>query len=82
LGLAKFRIFDIFQTEVNTTAHVTGEIAKALFGKSVLGRLAPNVFAACISPEFAWPTGYAEQRRASSFPLSNWKRSRFAGQFP
>jgi hypothetical protein len=82
LGPAKFRIFDFFQTEVKATAHVTGEIAKAFFGKSVLGRLAPNVFAASISPEFSWPTGYAEQRRASSFPLSNWKRSRFAGQFP
>jgi hypothetical protein len=41
LGLAKFRIFDIFQTEVNTTAHVTGEITKALFGRSVLGAWHP-----------------------------------------
>jgi quinol monooxygenase YgiN len=34
LGPAKFGIFDTFQTEEGRTAHVTGEIAKALFARA------------------------------------------------
>jgi quinol monooxygenase YgiN len=34
LGPAKFGIFDTFRTEEGRTAHVTGEIAKALFARA------------------------------------------------
>ena len=34
LGPAKFGIFDTFQSEDGRTAHVTGEIAKALFARA------------------------------------------------
>ena len=34
LGPARFGIFDTFQTEEGRTAHVTGEIAKALFARA------------------------------------------------
>src|SRR6202453_3358884 len=34
LGPSKFGIFDTFQTEEGGTAHVSGEIAKALFARA------------------------------------------------
>jgi quinol monooxygenase YgiN len=34
LGPAKFGIFDTFRSEDGRTAHVTGEIAKALFARA------------------------------------------------
>jgi len=34
LGPSKFGIFDTFQTEEGRTAHVSGEIAKALFARA------------------------------------------------
>ena len=34
LGPAKFGIFDTFQTEEGRKAHLTGEIAKALFARA------------------------------------------------
>ena len=70
LGPAKFGIFDTFQTEEGRTAHVTGEIAKALFVRAVeLFATPPQVemleILAAKAPQALLPPGITTDRLAT-----------------